>query len=174
MQWAASASGPGEQGTRGWTDRGNAESFLTDEALGPMVTQVWRSFSGLTPAGHRLPSSVRPSQAPEYAGVSCHDWPLLSSIFISQQHKPISWPEAKSPLCCAVLSHSVVSNSLRPHGLEPARLLCPWGFSRQESWSELPCPPSGALPNPGIEPAPFTSPALAGGVSITWEAQTHT
>ena len=25
-------------------------------------------------------------------------------------------------------------------------------FSRQESWSELPCPPSGDLPNPGIEP----------------------
>ena len=28
---------------------------------------------------------------------------------------------------------------------------CPWGFSRQE-WSGLPCPPSGDLPNPGIEP----------------------
>ena len=27
---------------------------------------------------------------------------------------------------------SVVSDSLRPHGLQPARLLCPWGFSRQE------------------------------------------
>ena len=23
-------------------------------------------------------------------------------------------------------SHSVVSNSWRPHGLQPARLLCPW------------------------------------------------
>ena len=28
--------------------------------------------------------------------------------------------------CCAVLSRSVVSDSLPPHGLEPARLLCPW------------------------------------------------
>ena len=27
--------------------------------------------------------------------------------------------------CCAVLSHSVVSSSLRSHGLWPARLLCP-------------------------------------------------
>ena len=27
------------------------------------------------------------------------------------------------------------------------------GFSRQEYWSGLPCPPSGDLPNPGIEPA---------------------
>ena len=38
-----------------------------------------------------------------------------------------------------------------------ARLLCPWGFSRQEDWSRLPCPPPGDLPNPGIEPR---SPAL--------------
>ena len=27
-----------------------------------------------------------------------------------------------------------------------------WGFSRQEYWSGLPCPPPGNLPNPGIEP----------------------
>ena len=27
------------------------------------------------------------------------------------------------------------------------------GFSRQEYWSELPCPSPGDLPNPGIEPA---------------------
>ena len=33
-----------------------------------------------------------------------------------------------------------------------ARLLCPWGFSRQEYWSGLLCPPPGDLPNPGIEP----------------------
>ena len=25
-------------------------------------------------------------------------------------------------------------------------------FSRQENWSELPCPPLGDLPNPGIKP----------------------
>ena len=31
------------------------------------------------------------------------------------------------------------------------------GFSRQECWSGLPCPPPGALPNPGIKPR---SPAL--------------
>jgi len=28
---------------------------------------------------------------------------------------------------------------------------CPWGFSRQEYWSGLPCPPPGDLPNPGIK-----------------------
>ena len=38
---------------------------------------------------------------------------------------------------CAVLRCSVVSNSLQPHGLLPTRLLCPWGFSRQEYWNGL-------------------------------------
>ena len=30
--------------------------------------------------------------------------------------------------------------------------LCPWGFSRQEYWSALPCPSPGGLLNPEIEP----------------------
>ena len=38
------------------------------------------------------------------------------------------------------------------------------GFSRQEYWSGLPCPPPGNLPDPGIEPV---SPALAGRFIIT-------
>jgi len=37
------------------------------------------------------------------------------------------------------------------------RLLCPWGFSRQEYWSGFPCPPPGDLPNREIIPR---SPAL--------------
>ena len=36
------------------------------------------------------------------------------------------------------------------------------GFARQEHWSELLCPPPGALPHPGIEPAALKSPELAG------------
>ena len=54
-------------------------------------------------------------------------------------------------LCCAVLSFSVVFGSLQPHGLQPARLLCSWRFSRQEYWNGLTCLPLGDLPNPGIE-----------------------
>ena len=47
------------------------------------------------------------------------------------------------------------------------------GFSRQEYWSGLLCPPPD-LPNPGIEPTSLVSPALAGGFFTTgaiWEAQ---
>ena len=47
------------------------------------------------------------------------------------------------------------------------------GFSRQEYWSGLPCPPPGDLPDPGIKPMSLTSPALADGfctTRATWTA----
>ena len=46
------------------------------------------------------------------------------------------------------------------------------GFSRQEYWSGLPCPPEN-LPNPGIKSTSLTSPAQAGKFFVTgttWEA----
>ena len=65
--------------------------------------------------------------------------------------------EAMFYLCCAVLTHSIMSDSLWHHGLQLTRLLCQWGFSKQEYWSGLPCPPPGDLPNPWIE---FRSPTM--------------
>ena len=50
-----------------------------------------------------------------------------------------------------------MSDSLWRHGLQPNRLLCPWGFCRHEYGSGLPCSPPGDLPNPGIK---VGSPAL--------------
>ena len=50
------------------------------------------------------------------------------------------------------------------------------GFSRQEYWSGLPCPPPEDLPNPGIEPVSLTSPALAGKfftISATWDTMKY-
>ena len=37
------------------------------------------------------------------------------------------------------------------------------GFSKQEYWSGLPCPPPGDLPVPGIKAVSPASPALVGG-----------
>ena len=48
------------------------------------------------------------------------------------------------------------------------------GFSRQESWSGLPRPPTGDLPDPRIKPASLMSPVLAGRfftTSATWEGR---
>ena len=47
------------------------------------------------------------------------------------------------------------------------------GFSRQEYWSGLPCPPPGGLTNPGIKSVSLMSAALAGRFftnSATWKA----
>ena len=64
-------------------------------------------------------------------------------------------------------------NSLWPYGLYSTRFLCPWGFSREEYWIGLPCPPPENLPHPGIKPVSLMYPALAAGsftTSTTWEA----
>jgi len=48
-----------------------------------------------------------------------------------------------------------------------------YGISQARIWNELPCPPPGDLPDPGIEPTSLMSPALEGGFftpSATWEA----
>ena len=67
--------------------------------------------------------------------------------------------------CCCSWVASVVSDSMRPHGLQPARLFCPWDSffffvhgilkARVLEWVAFPSP--GDLPHSGIEPR---SPAL--------------
>ena len=56
--------------------------------------------------------------------------------------------------------------------MDPARLLCPWGFSRQEYWIGLLCLLQGIFPTQGSN-LRLRYPALAGGfftTSATWEA----
>ena len=52
---------------------------------------------------------------------------------------------APGKIQCHAVLRSAMSDSAT------ARLLCSWGFSRQEYWSGLPCPPLGDLPNPRTE-----------------------
>ena len=47
------------------------------------------------------------------------------------------------------------------------------GFSRQEYWNGLPCPPPGDLPHPGIKLASLMSPALVGGFCTTGIKETQ-
>ena len=55
---------------------------------------------------------------------------------------------------------SVVSNSLRPYGPQPARLLCPWDSPGKNTGVGCHAVLPRDLSNPGIEPASLTSPAL--------------
>ena len=88
--------------------------------------------------------------------------PAISDIFCigrilgSLPLLPLGSPEF---FLCVCSVPSVVSNSLQPQGLYPARLL-PMGFSRQEHWSGQLCPPPGDLPDPEIKPISPASPAL--------------
>ena len=67
---------------------------------------------------------------------------------------------------------SVVSDFVWPYGLQLQAPL-PMGFSRQENWSGLPCPPPGDLSVTGIKPVSLMYLALTGRLlttSATWEA----
>ena len=59
-------------------------------------------------AAHQAPPSLGFSRQEHQSGL-----PFLSPMHESEKQK---W------------SHSVVSDSSRPHGLQPIRLLCPWDF----------------------------------------------
>ena len=64
------------------------------------------------------------------------------------------------PTICDLIERSLPGSSVQ-------------GFSRQEYWSGLPCPPPGDLPDLGPEPMSLMYPALAGRFftnSATWEA----
>ena len=66
-------------------------------------------------------------------------------------------------LICALCS--VVSDS-DPRDCSPPGPLS-MGFSRQEYWSGLPCPPPGDVPDPGTEPTSLVFPDLPGGFFTT-------
>ena len=122
------------------------------------------SQSSLIPSlnGRQPPLDDALSKQTAFSGVARKESPLL----ISQQVPAV---KQEAGMCACQIA-SVMSNSATPWTLAHQAPLF-MGFSRQEYWSGLPCPPPGDLPDPGIEP---TSPSLAGGfltTSTTWEAQ---
>ena len=66
---------------------------------------------------------------------------------------PTPWSVKSSP---SRLPLSVVSDSLRPAWTVAHHGFLSMGFSRQEYWSGLPCPPPGDLPDSGIKPRSLT------------------
>ena len=55
-------------------------------------------------------------------------------------------------LLSLLFSHSVVSDSLQPHGLYPARLPCPWGFPENNFGVACHVLPQGIFPAQGLNP----------------------
>ena len=76
-------------------------------------------------------------------GVACSIFP---SVFIMTA---VLSRFSRAQLCATLWTVGTPSPTLTPLSM---------GFSRQEKWSRLPCPPPGDRPNPGIEP---TSPVFS-------------
>ena len=76
----------------------------------PMLSRFSRVWLCVTPetAAHQAPPSLGFSRQEYWNGLP----------FPSPMHESEKWK----------WSRSVVSDSLLPHGLQPTRLLCPWGF----------------------------------------------
>ena len=133
----------------------------------------WASLAALC---FRLIQVLMVSRA--LAGTALGIWALSPSKYsVSLPASERCMPPAQSPqtlvviMCVPALQSCPAlcdSTDCRPPGS------LSMGFSRQEYWSGLPCPPPGDLPDPGIEPKSLRSPALAGklfATSATWEAQ---
>ena len=57
-----------------------------------------------------------------------HDWATSLSLFTFMHWSGLPFPSPMHESEKWKWSCSVMSDSLRPHGLQPTRLLCPWDF----------------------------------------------
>ena len=91
---------------------------------------------------HGLPfiSKMMPAYSAS-ANVKGHIWAkwLLANLHgqLKYTFSPNSYPEVIWRCRCCCLVARLCPAPLQPHGLYPARLLCPW-ISKQEYWSGLP------------------------------------
>ena len=78
----------------------------------------------------RIPGMGEPGGLPSMGSHRVgHDWSDLATAAATFYKKHLKKNTSAIPLSnmyCAVLNHSVMSNSLWSHGLYPTRLLCPW------------------------------------------------
>ena len=70
----------------------------------------------------------------------------FSQVFALTTRVPIFFYLTGVVLCLATQSCLTLCDPMHCN-------LSGWGFSREEYWSWLPCPPPGDLPNPVIEPS---------------------
>ena len=101
------------------------------------------------------PQHTRPPDPSPTPGV--HSNPCPSSQWC---HPTISSSVVPFSSCLQSFPPSLMINSLQGSIAHQAPLSM--GVSRQEYWSELPCPPPGNLSDPGIKPTSLMAPALAG------------
>ena len=84
---------------------------------------------------------------------------FIFTIYSFPDH-PLPDPRFKAAQLYVCSIASVMSDSLHPTWIVARQAPLSMGFSRQEYWSGLPCPPPGDLLDPRIKPVSPASPAL--------------
>ena len=79
-----------------------------------------------------------------------HTIDTILNLRIILQYYPIL--KADNPFCAKVLSHLLISDSLRPHALQPTRLLCPQNSPGKKTGVGGQFPSPGDLLNQGLKP----------------------
>ena len=114
-------------------------------------TPVWFSNSRRAEQGHEEGFRVLVTQVYSQTGSLFSCILLIGTLFSMYVFMKVAQEEDKRKALGRLKkeseSHSVVSDSLRPH-----RLHSPWNSPRPEYWSGEYSPSPGNLPNPGIEP----------------------
>ena len=106
----------------------------------------------------------------ELTGSSCFLW--LFTFYVSLKNCVCFYESCLVVQFCVLSCFSCVRLFMTPWTVAHQALLS-MGFSEQEYWSGLLCPPPGDLPDLGIESVSLMSPALGGRfftTSATWEA----
>ena len=110
-KWSKAEKVPGGDAKRNLLERLSGGSLGVREILMLLLLScsscVWLCATPQT-AAHQAPPSLGFSRQEHWSGLS----------FPSPMHESEKWK----------WSHTVVSDSFRPHGLQPTRLLRPWGF----------------------------------------------
>ena len=112
------------------------------ETMGPLVNIVPRALVNVQVARSRNPLLTTQDTIPSLI------------IQMGKQHQRV----VRTHPGCSMLSQ--VRLFVTPWTLARQAPLS-LGFSRQEHWSGLPCPPPGDLPEPEAEPPSLTSPTLS-------------
>ena len=135
---------------------GNSRSVLEN----PMDWRAWRAtVNGITKNLTGL----------KWPGMDAH-------IYVLWFWGAVCWTHQRVPaqaVCLCVLSRFSRLGLMATLWTVACLAFLSMGFSRQEYWSELTCPPPRDLPDPGIKPTSLMSPALGGRfftTTDTWEA----
>ena len=99
---------------------------------------------GMQPRSPALQADFLPSELPQKPKCGCMYVHYYSSHFVLRY----TWP-----MCACLLSRISHIRLFETLWTVACQAPLSMGFSRQEYWSGLPCPPPGDLPNPGIKPS---------------------